>query len=59
MTISELIKALQSVEDEHGDVTVERPDGSEVLGVSCVFQDGVRYNINEGERPPVVAVNII
>lgn len=58
MTISELITALQGVEDQYGDVAVERGDGAEVIGVSCVFQTGVKYDVNAGEFPPVIAVTI-
>lgn len=40
MTISELIKTLQRLEDEHGDVFVETQGGADVKSVSRVFDDG-------------------
>lgn len=58
MTISELIKVLDGLQDEHGDVQVEVRGGREVFAVGCIFKEGVKYDPST-EQPPVVAVQII
>ena len=39
MTISELIKALQRLEEENGDISVETEDGIEVSATGIVTDD--------------------
>jgi|DEB0MinimDraft_10_1074344.scaffolds.fasta_scaffold01320_12 hypothetical protein len=51
MTISELIKILESQLEAHGDVFVERHDGREPLGVAGIFEVGKK-------NPKVIAVKI-
>lgn len=51
MTISQLIAALESQMEEHGDVFVERHDGREVFAVGCVFEAGKK-------TPKVIAVQV-
>ena len=51
MNVSGLIELLQRFEDEHGDLPVETPNGTEVFALASVFEEGKK-------DPEVIAAKI-
>ena len=51
MNLNELIKALQDIQKEHGDVLVLDAEGYTVSPVTCVVNrnQSIKWDMNEGE----------